>query len=500
MRERIIKISKKWKGLWQDSENAGSSVARGGVIVFFSRISMKAIYFIRTIILARLLFPHDFGLFGLASVSLALFDTFFQSGFNSALIHEKGDSRKYLDVAWTIGVVRNAFLATLFFFAAPFVGVFFHNAEVVPLIKVLALSMFVIGFENIGIVLFQKELRFNKSFFYNITIIVCEVVGALIAAFFLRNAWALVVGALVNRVSAVILSYLMSSYRPRFSFDFRSAQYLFRYGKWMWLLSVIGYFVSQGDNLTIGKMFSTTDLGYYQLAFGLALLPSIEISRSLGGVLFPTFSKIREDKEVLRRSFIRSARFILSLTIPASVGLILLSREIVLFVYGERWLPMIPILSVLAIYGFIKSFEYIVTPLLMGVGKPRISGIGASLQLFVMAVAIIPLALSLGLVGVAWAVFLGGLASQTFLLFAVRKEITLGLRGIGEVVGLPLFASLIMGLVLLFLQYFLPVKHAWQLFLFVFGGALIYFIALLGADRFSGKKMYNSLLWIKQNL
>ena len=101
------KIIKKFFGLWTDSSVLSQQVTRGGFLIIFVRVLIKFIYFIRTLILARLLFPGDFGLFALATLTMSLVETFSQTGFNNALIQIKGDIQRYLQIAWTINFFRN---------------------------------------------------------------------------------------------------------------------------------------------------------------------------------------------------------------------------------------------------------------------------------------------------------------------------------------------------------------------------------------------------------
>jgi O-antigen/teichoic acid export membrane protein len=494
------KLAKKLKNLWRDSEDTGSLVVRGAVLLFSSRIAIKAIQFVRTVILARLLFPDDFGLFGIAAVTIGFADTLFQSGLNSAIIREKGNVEKYLDSVWTVNIIRNTLLALIIFFCAPLAGAFFNNEAIIPFVRVLALVTFIIGFENIGIVLLQKEMRFGRKILLDVSIIILEVVSVIFFAFVLRNAWALVFGSLANRIFAVVLSYVFLPYRPRFEWRGEFLRHLFSYGKWVWFMSIMGYFVAQGDNLIIGKMLTPADLGVYSLAFALALLPAVEVGRVVGNVLFPLFSKIQDDEELLRRAFIRISRVIFAITLPASFGLLALAPEIVANVYGERWLGMVPILSVLIFYGLIKSFEYIASPFFMGVGKPKISSFSLFSQFAVMFVFIVPLTFYYDVKGTAFAVLLGGIAAQTVLLFAMRREIHLGFQGFGAIGGISLASALFMYTVIIETKSFFPVVGVSGLLLSIFYGALVYAVALFALDFLFGKKMYNSLIWIKKSL
>lgn len=500
MKTLVSKTLKKWKSLWSDAEDTGSAVARGATLLFATRMTIKFLQFIRTVILARLLFPNDFGLFGMAVVSLGLVDTFFQPGLNSALVREKGNVYEYLNSAWTMAVLRNTILLAAIFFLAPLVGLFFHNETIVPFVRVLALAPFIAGFENIGAVLFQKEMQFNKNFQFLVSIVLLEVIFVVVAAFFLRSAWALVFAAVAYRLFGTILSYIFHPYRPKFEWNMKRIRHLFSYGKWMWAMSIIGYFVSQGDNITVGKMLTPSDLGFYQAAFALALLPSGEIARSFGNILFPLFSRIGHDKEFLKRSFVRVARIIFAVTIPASFGLFALAPEIVSNVYGERWLGMVPILSILIFYGLIKSFEFVVSPLFLGVGKPKTSAVSLFSQFAVMLILIVPFTAKFGAPGTAFAVLLGSIVAQGILLFAVRREIGFGFRGLADIAWLPFLSAFLMYTAIAGTKSVFPILGVSGLFFFVLYGAGVYVVVLFSLDFLFGKNMYNSFLWIKKNI
>ncbi len=482
--------------VWQSSDKIGHQIVRSGTILFLGRIVLRAIQFGKTVIVARLLFPEDFGLFGLATISLGLIDVFLQTGFNSALIKEKGDVTKYLDSVWSFGVLRNFVLAFVIYFTAPLFASFFNNDLVIPLIQALSVVVFINGFESPGIVLLQKELRFNKKFWFDISIVVVEVTTTIIAAFVLRSVWALVIGTFANKIAGNIFSYVYHSYRPKFRIDSSDIKVLFSYGKWVSLTAIVGYFVTQGDNLVIGKMLAPHELGYYQLAFALGLLPAVEVGRVLGTLLFPMFSKIQDDPEFLRRSFIKTGRLIFAAAIPASFGLLCLSHEIVEGFYGEKWIPMIPALIVVSLYGLVKTFEYMVTPYFQGIGKANVPAMSSVIQLSIMAISIVPLTSRFGIKGAAAAVLFGAVASQIFLFFRVRKSLNLGISGITEIFSVPVLASGLMYLALFATKEFLGNQGLWLTVVLIVYGAFLYIGFLFILDRLLGRKIYDSLSWI----
>jgi len=489
-------------GLWSETEeiNLGQRAVRSSFIVLISRFLTKALQFIRTIVLARLLFPTDFGLFGMAAIALGLIDNFFQTGFYSAIIHKKENARDYIESAWSFNIIRNTLVAVILFFSAPLVGRFFAGNEiVVMLVRVLALPVFIIGFENPGIILWQKELQFKKKSQIDICLVILEMTITITSALVLQSVWALAIGSVLNRFFAVVLSYLFHPYRPKFLIDWKKIKELYFYGRWVSVSSIVNFFIGQGDNLAVGKILGSAALGFYQVAFSLGMMPAVEIAKVFGGILFPLFAKIQNDKSLLRRTYVRVSSLIFAITIPASFGLFILAREITTFVYGPRWSLMVPILMILTWVGFLKSFEQVTNSFFLGIGKPAVSTGSSSVQLITMSVFIVPLTFSLGTEGVALTVALGALFTQLYLLYVLRQEINLGILGILKTGVEPIVSSLAMIFSLYLLKQFWPVFSWWSLLVYVVLGVIIYGLILMVVDLCFTKKLKDSLLWIKEN-
>ncbi len=479
---------------------ASSRVARGSLVLFLGRFLLKGVYFVRTIVLAHLLFPSDFGLFGLASLSLGFTTAFFVSGLNASIVHAKEEPIQYLNGVWTVNIIRNTLLALLVFATAPLAAQFFNNAVIIPMIGVLALTIFIDGFANVGIVLLEKELQFNRKFLFDVSIVILEVFSVILAALLLHSAWALVVGALANRIIGVVLSYVFHPYRPHFTRDLSGVWRLFHYGKWVSFTAILGFLISQGDNAVVGRMLSVEELGYYQLAFTLAFIPALEFSRVLGNVLFPMFAKLEQLHQSLERSFIEASRMIFAVVTPMSFGLLLVVPEFVHVFYGPQWSAMVPIVNVLLIYGFLRSFEFIAKPLFMGIGKPKITFFTQVAQFVGMFLFIVPLTNNLGAVGTAWAVVIGGCASVLVLFIAIQREFHFSLHVYKDMFLLSTVAAFAMYGILFGFRLFVPIAGGYLLLFDIVFGALLYIVFLFSLDLLYGKKIINSLLWLKRKL
>lgn len=139
-------------------------VVHAGLWTFALRITLRIFYTARTIILARVLAPGDFGLMGIALLMMSLLETFTKTGFRAALIQRKGDLQPYLDTTWTVELLRQALLAAVLFLSAPLAASFFDAPAARSIVQVMAIAVLVSGFTNVGTIYFQKELEFQKRF------------------------------------------------------------------------------------------------------------------------------------------------------------------------------------------------------------------------------------------------------------------------------------------------------------------------------------------------
>jgi len=141
-------------------------MVQGGVWLSSLKVIRKVLSLIRLIIIGRILAPSDFGLMGIALLTMSALETFSRFGFRQALIQKKGNTDNYLNAAWTVLIIRGFVIFIIVYLVAPYVAFFFHTPEVKPIIQVLGLVTFFQAFNNIGVIFFQKELEFNKVFIY----------------------------------------------------------------------------------------------------------------------------------------------------------------------------------------------------------------------------------------------------------------------------------------------------------------------------------------------
>lgn len=387
---------------------------------FALRLVVRSLSSVRTIILARLLLPEDFGVMGIALITMVFMESFTQTGFKAALVQHKGDIRPYLDTAWTLELLRSLLLAGALVLAAPYVASFF-NAPATMIVRVMAIGVLLTGLKNIATVYFQKDLEFQKKFVFEVAEPVCAVAVGIALALLLQNVWALVFSILAGRAAQVVASYLVKPYHPRLRLDWTKAKELYHFGVWMSLNSILYFFARRGDALVVGKVLGPVSLGVYELGRRLSDMATREISSVSSEVAFPTFAQIQDDLPRLRKIYFTSLELVATIAIPIAVILSLLAEPVISLVLGEKWLSVASVLPFLAISGGILAVCTTGGALFRGVGRPGLS-FGASLVRVATMLVLIPLLIKeYGIAGAGIGVLAGTLTNVPFLLWYLVK-------------------------------------------------------------------------------
>ncbi len=381
-------------------------VVRGGIWVFSLRIINQLLKLFRIIILARILAPHDFGLMGIALLTMSILETFSQTGFQQALIQKKDEIESYLNSTWTVLILRGLILFSILYFIAPITANFFNVPEAKSIIQVIGFSILFQAFTNISVIYFQKELEFNKQFVYQISGTLADFTVAVSAVFILKNVWALVFGALAGNFVSCIVSFIIGPYKPRLSLDLGKIKELFGFGKWVLGSSVLIFLITQGDDIFVGKLLGVTVLGFYQMAYKISNLPATEITHVISQITFPAYSKLQDDISRLRIAYLKVLQLTAFLSLPIAGLIFVLAPDFTKIFLGEKWMPMVPAMKVLCIFGATRAIAATGGPIVLSLGKPVIQTIMSFFNLILLVSIIYPLTIKFGILGTSLAVLL----------------------------------------------------------------------------------------------
>lgn len=400
--------------LFLDTGNIAQKTIRSGIWVGASFGFAKILSTAQQILLARLLFPSDFGLLGIALLTISTLDAFTQTGLEVALVQRRDIDDRILNAGWTFGLCRAFVLMLLVYAIAPYVAVFFQVPKAEALLQVLAISILLDGLGNIGIILYRRNLSFRQQVFLGQAYSIPNLVLSVGLAWIYRSVWAIVIARVASSAIRTLASYRVSPYRPRINLEWRPACELLHFGKYVFLSNTLLFLTMQGDDILVGKILGATALGFYTVAYSLSNTPTTSITHVISRVAFPAYAKLQDDLPALRSGYRKALKFTALLGLPTATGLLVLAPDIVRIVYTQKWMPMVPVVQILCIFGAIRALGATTGPVFHGVGRPRDLMHVAALQLGLTALLIYPFTQRYGILGTSIAVTLASFLTNLF--------------------------------------------------------------------------------------
>ena len=294
-------------------------------------------------ILARLLSPDDFGLVATATVIIAFFNLFTDMGISPAIVQHKSLTKEELSDIFSFTVWTGIGISILFFAASWLIADYYESGILRTLCQLLSVNLFFASANIVPGALFyrNKEFKFIAIRSFIIQIITAALCGA--------GLYALIINPILSSILIFVISYQRYPQRLRFTLGLKVLRKIFSYSAYQFLFNVINYFSRNLDKLLIGKYMSMSALGYYEKSYRLMMLPLQNITQVITPVMHPIFSDFQNDKEKLATSYERIVRFLSFIGLPLSVLLFFTAEEVTLIIFGDQWLPSIPVFRILSL-------------------------------------------------------------------------------------------------------------------------------------------------------
>ena len=376
-------------------------VTKGAAWMIASQAVDALVGSVATIVLSRLLLPADFGLTGLALTLVAILALLRAFSFDLVLIQRQDATRRDYDTAWTFALLFSVVIALLLVGAAKPFARFYDDPRLEHVVMFIALTNVLEGMQNIGIVDFRKDLLFAREFTF---VVIRRIGGFLITVAFalhFRNYWALVIGTVLGQALSTVLSYVMHPYRPRF--EFGSWREILGFSKWNAVNAVAHAMSLRAGTFFIGKLGGLGGVGLFNMADGVAFLPSAAIGAPINRAVYPGYAMTAHDKPRLRDAFYRVMALIALVVVPAGVGMAAVADSLTQVMVGPQFQAIAPLIAILAFRGLIHALVSNVPYIYLALGKPQL----ASYSLVARALILLPLLyvglLHSGVIGAAWA-------------------------------------------------------------------------------------------------
>jgi len=304
------------------------------------------------LLLTRLLAPEVFGLMALVQVALQALKMMSDLGITtSVMIGRHGDDPDYLNSAWTIQVVRGLLIWLLCCVLAYPMSVIYEAPELLLLIPVVGLTAIFQGFTSPAVLTLKRKIELKKLVSWQISTQFMTTIITIAGAWYFRSIWGIVIGGLIGAVIACLSSYSLPSIcKVCFKLDSKSSEEIVSFGKWIFVSSLVSFFINKGDIFILGVFLTKADLGVFSIAAIWSKMALELLQKVNQEVMTPLYAKVfREDRDSIREK-IQKARFILlALTLPMIWLMVVCAPFLIEFLYDERYSAAGWMLQILAL-------------------------------------------------------------------------------------------------------------------------------------------------------
>lgn len=300
-------------------------------------------------VLARLISPDDFGVVAIATVIIAFFNLFTDMGVSPAIVQHKSLTKVELSAIFSFTVWTGIGMSVLFFAASWLIADYYDSDILKTLCQLLSINLFFASATIVPGALFYRNKEFKFIAIRSFIIQIAGGAGAVTAALCGAGLYALIINPILSSILIFVISYQRYPQRLRFTLGLGVLRKIFSYSAYQFLFNLINYFSRNLDKLLIGKYMSMSALGYYEKSYRLMMLPLQNITQVITPVMHPIFSDFQNDTNKLATSYERIVRFLAFIGLPVSVLLFFTAEEVTLIIFGDQWLPSVPVFQILSL-------------------------------------------------------------------------------------------------------------------------------------------------------
>lgn len=345
--------------------------ARGIKWQISTEILARLIQLIITFVLARLLLPSDFGLIGMAFIFTQLAFVLFDLGLSSALIQKKDVQKIHFQTVNSVFTATALFFYITVYFLAPWIGMFFHQPQLVKVLRWLGIVFFFYGLRATPTVQLTRAMRFKALGLIRLFSVFVYGGIAVGLAWQKFGVWSFVFGIIGQEATLTLLMIFIVGKLILPHWDSEKLKELTGFGSQVLGSRIMGYLNVNLPNIIIGRWMGPSMLGYYSVGYQLVDFPVQRISKNILRVMFPAFSRLQDDRPKYQQLYRDTVTGLLLVVFPVFAGMALVAPEFVSLFYGAKWRMLIPVLQILTIVGLARSVWVMASVIFLSKGKPK---------------------------------------------------------------------------------------------------------------------------------
>lgn len=320
------------------------------------RFGAQGVSFVVSVVLARIIAPEAYGTIALITVITNILNVFVQSGLSTAIIQKRDADDLDYSTVFCFNMVASVVLYFLMFLASPYISAFYDKPEMAPVIRVLSTTLLLGGINGIQQAYVSKTMQFKLFFKATIVGTIASAfvgIGMALAGF---GVWALVGQILSNQLMDTVILWMTIEWHPKVKFSLGRFKPLYSFGWKVFISNLLDTIYKNLRSLLIGKVYTESDLAFYNRGNRLPELVITNVNTSIQSVFFPAYTAVNTDTEKLKELVRKSISSSTYLIFPCMTGLAVISRTLITILYTDVWTEAVP-------YMWIACFSYAFWPM-----------------------------------------------------------------------------------------------------------------------------------------
>ncbi len=406
----------------QDGKKSlATRIATGAAWIVAGRLLMRMMGFINLAILGRLLTPADYDYIAVVFSVMLVLQGMTEFGAAQAVVKFRDASKADYDTLFTLSFIRGVFLALVLLGLAVPLANFYGDKAYIALFCVVAIVPFLEGLFNPRFFEFERNINFIQELKVLASRQLLAVIVSVTIALLTRSYWAMIAGHIVGTLAQLILTYVMVSYKPKFSLSEQAK--VLGFSGWVAAVGFVSTMNLKMDSLFLAKIFGKGDVGPYWMGVQLSQLLTNEVANPVGRALFPGMSEMQDNTEGLRKVCLGGGQALGAIVLPLAFGLSFVAEDLITLILGdpEKWHQTVPVVQFVAptlgIY-FITSpiYQYV-----MAQGQTRLLFFRELLYFIVRVPLFIWAAIAYGFMGAVYMRAAAGLVQMTLNMGIYKK-------------------------------------------------------------------------------
>ncbi len=415
----------------------------GFVWVASTKLVAQVLSWVSTIIVARILNPDDYGLVAISGIFIGILVVVTEMGLSQGLINKAEVSKRDMDSIFWLSLLLGATVFCLLYIVAPYIGSWYESETLVEIIRVSALVPVFSSLKAVPIAIAMREMNFKYRSIVEMVGQLVSIVTVVTMAINGYGVWSLVWAVVAMHIVTFLayLPILKSIPLPRIYI--KETLSVVSFGVKLMLSRMFEFLSMKSSVLIISMFLGERTTGYYSMAAQLANMPMDKIGSIFNNVIFPALSRIKDDDDSAKDIFLRTHKYLLIISYPIFVTLILTAEDIVQVLLTDKWASIVPLLQAFSVVNLLRVSGMVMPYTLAGVGKASMVLKYEFLSFFVLSVSFL-VGAQYGLSGIIYAWLVGYPIIYIYLLKITLNEMKIGFyRYVKSIVSILVTTSIV---------------------------------------------------------